>query len=190
MFVLLLQLLPTAGAMSISLSSGTQPWGSWKHQTDAIQLELMLAEGVKPANVRCEVGEGFLCAWQDGSYDAFYEDGSWNGEAVIEDENPDPPFLFGRLAQLVLSAGLEWDVEARDNGSNVLTITLPKATAIDEDVSSFGGSDAIFDETLHLHGEQCLLPGLSVPTAAAADRQLGGAGGAAGAPKIFRVGSK
>ena len=181
--LLIVALMPLASALSV-IGSGAQPWGSWKHQTSSIQLELVLAPEVKPANVRCEVGEGFLCAWQDASYDAFYEDGVWNGEAVIEDDNPAPPILFGRFAQIVLAAGLEWDVETRD-GSNVLTISLPKPTAIDVvDGTSIGGSDAIFDETLHLHGEQCLLPGLSVPTAASV---VGAQSSKPETPKVFKI---
>ena len=179
--LLVVALMPLARAMSL-IGSGAQSWGSWKHQTTSIHLELVLAPEVKPANVRCEVGEGFLCAWQDASYDAFYEDGVWNGEAVIEDENPVPPILFGRFAQIVLAAGLEWDVEARD-GSNVLSISLPKPTAIDV-VDGTSISDAIFDETLHLNGEQCLLPGLSVPTAASA---AGAQSSKPATPKVFKI---
>jgi len=160
---LALALAPVSSALSIAttVSSGSQPWGSWKHTADQIRLELNLADHVEQKNVCCEVGEGFLCAWHDRSYDAFYEDGVWGGEETITEENPDPPFLFGRLAQLVQPWALEWDVEERD-GSKVLMITLPKAVSVaDGEVSE---SDAIFDETLHLSGEQCLVPGLSVPT--------------------------
>jgi hypothetical protein len=90
--------------------------------------------------------------------------------------------LFGRFDQIVLAAGLEWDVEARD-GSNVLSISLPKPTAIDV-VDGTRISDAIFDETLHLNGEQCLLPGLSVPTAASA---AGAQSSKPATPKVFKI---
>ena len=49
-------------------------------------------------------------------------------------------------------------------GRPALCIVLPKATAQQVKGMTEQGSDAIFDETLHMSGEQVLLPGLSVAT--------------------------
>ena len=67
------------------------------------------------------------------------------------------------LAQVVESRYLVWDVEERE-GRPALCIVLPKATAQqvrvnDLQVATEQGSDnAIFDETLHMSGEQVRSP--------------------------------
>jgi len=183
---LLLVLLPACGALSLGapivLSRGTQPWGRWEHTDEQISIHIYLGpEGEKLGGdvnraLCCEVAEGFLCAYQDRSYDAFYDDdsGVWGGEDSAGEKVAGPPIIFGRLAQVVESRYLVWDVEERE-GRPALCIVLPKATAQqvrvnDLQVATEQGSDnAIFDETLHMSGEQVLLPGLSVKLSAPTD---------------------
>jgi len=182
----LLVLLPACGALSLGapivLSRGTQPWGRWEHTDEQISIHIYLGpEGEKLGGdvnraLCCEVAEGFLCAYQDRSYDAFYDDdsGVWGGEDSAGEKVAGPPIIFGRLAQVVESRYLVWDVEERE-GRPALCIVLPKATAQqvrvnDLQVATEQGSDnAIFDETLHMSGEQVLLPGLSVKLSAPTD---------------------
>ena len=70
---------------------------------------------------------------------------------------------------MVESRYLVWDVEERE-GRPALCIVLPKATAQqvrvnDLQVATEQGSDnAIFDETLHMSGEQVRLPQTPTPT--------------------------
>ena len=70
---------------------------------------------------------------------------------------------------MVESRYLVWDVEERE-GRPALCIVLPKATAQqvrvnDLQVATEQGSDnAIFDETLHMSGEQVRLPQTLTPT--------------------------
>ena len=170
----LLVLLPACGALSLGapvvLSKGTQPWGRWEHTDEQIAIHIYLGdEGEelgKDVNraLCCEVAEGFLCAYEDRSYDAFYDDdsGVWGGEDTAGETVAGPPLIFGRLAQVVESRYLVWDVEERE-GRPALCIVLPKATAQQvRGMAEQGNDNAIFDETLHMSGEQILLPGLSV----------------------------
>ena len=172
---LLLVLLPACGALSLGapvvLSKGTQPWGRWEHTDEQISIHIYLGDEGEELNrevnraLCCEVTEGFLCAYEDRSYDAFYDDdsGVWGGEDTAGEAVAGPPLIFGRLAQVVESRYLVWDVEERE-GRPALCIVLPKATAQQVKGMAEQGSDAIFDETLHMSGEQVLLPGLSVAT--------------------------
>ena len=168
---LLLLLLPACGALSlgapIMLSKGVQPWGRWEHTDEQISIHIylgdkgtVLGDEVNRA-MCCEVAEGFLCAYQDKSYNTIDEEGVWGGEGSSGEEVAGAPLIFGRLAQVVESRYLAWDVEERE-GRPALCIVLPKATA----PQGFSGEqgDAIFDETLHMSGEQVLLPGFSLPT--------------------------
>ena len=143
------------------IGQGAEPWGRWKHTANDIQIDLFLADDIITRDLRCEVGEGFLCAWQDSNYDTFYEDGVWGGEGVIEVDTG-APLLFGRLAQVVLGHELDWDVESCD-GKQALRIRLPKAQEAISSLSEEAVCEQIFDQTLHLSGEQLLLPGLSLP---------------------------
>ena len=159
------------------LSKGTQSWGRWEHTDEQISIHIYLGdEGEKLGDdvnraLCCEVAEGFLCAYQDRSYDAFYDDdsGVWGGEDSAGEKVAGPPLIFGRLAQVVESRYLVWDVEERE-GRPALCIVLPKATpqqvrvADLKDAAEQGSNNAIFDETLHMSGEQVLLPLPLTPT--------------------------
>ena len=178
---LLLVMLPACGALSLGaptvLSKGTQSWGRWEHTDEQISIHIYLGdEGEKLGDdvnraLCCEVAEGFLCAYQDRSYDAFYDDdsGVWGGEDSAGEKVAGPPLIFGRLAQVVESRYLVWDVEERE-GRPALCIVLPKATpqqvrvADCKDAAEQGSDNAIFDETLHMSGEQVLLPLPLTPT--------------------------
>lgn len=85
------------------------------------------------------------------------ETGAWGGEEVVQDEEGPPPLLLGRFAQLVRARDLEYIVRERD-GRRELFIELPKAL---EETAT--GASCIFDETLTVRGEPCLVPGLSQP---------------------------
>ena len=156
-----LLLLPACRALSLGapvvLSKGAQPWGRWEHTDEQISIDIFLADDVENRALCCEVAEGFLCAWQDKSYNTFYDDGAWGGEGSAGEEVAGAPLIFGRLAQVVESRYLTWDVEERE-GRPTLCIVLPKATETFEAVAT----EAVFDETLHMSGEQVLLPGFSV----------------------------
>ena len=152
--------LAMATAQEVLPTSGTQPWGSWRHTSDAIELELLLEPSVNSRDLRCEVFDGWLAVFEDASYTAMYEDGVWGGEEEVEVPPESPPLLFGRLAQLVLSPSLEYDVMDASDGRRTLTVTLQKASDV-EGVALASGAPTVFDETLTLRGEACLVPGLS-----------------------------
>tara|TARA_B110001452_G_C15203979_1_gene417701 strand:- start:667 stop:912 length:246 start_codon:yes stop_codon:yes gene_type:complete len=79
----------------------------------------------------------------------------------VQDEEGPPPLLLGRFAQLVRARDLEYIVRERD-GRRELFIELPKALEEDGGATATGAS-CIFDETLTVRGEPCLVPGLSQP---------------------------
>ena len=123
---LLLLLLPACGALSlgapIMLSKGVQPWGRWEHTDEQISIHIylgdkgtVLGDEVNRA-MCCEVAEGFLCAYQDKSYNTIDEEGVWGGEGSSGEEVAGAPLIFGRLAQVVESRYLVWDVEEREGG--------------------------------------------------------------------------
>ena len=162
MWTLIVMLPVMCNAMAVGsitsqpvLSGGSQPWGTWRHTVEAISIDYLLPKDVTPNDVCCEVGEGWLCAWEDRSYDTFYEDGVWGGEGTVE-VDAGPPLIFGRLAQIVYGHKLAWDIEER-KGHAMLCISIPKAE------HAIASNDVrLFDETLHIRGEQCLVAGLSV----------------------------
>ena len=153
----------SAGATSSTPlpTHGVQPWGTWRHTDDLIELQLVLPDDVKSADLCCEVFDGWLAVFVDASYTSMYEDGVWGGEREVEVAPDGPPLLFGRLAQLVLPPSLDYDVVEDEDGRRVVKVELKKAsTELPVPLSS--GSPCIFDETLMLSGEACAVPGLSV----------------------------
>lgn len=144
---------------------GELPWGSWSNGDEMVQLSIFLDEGVRPGSAVCEAAEGWLCVFIDNSYEAFYDDqtGAWGGEEVVRDEEGEPPLLLGRFAQLVRARDLEYIVRERD-GRRELLIELPKALDDgDGSAPTVPSTGCIFDETLTVRGEPCLVPGLSQP---------------------------
>ena len=103
---------------------------------------MAIDETVQSKRLSVEVEEGFLFAKEEG----------------VEG----PPLIFGRLLQPVVASELMWGVDdAADGEGRALCIELPKKAA----PGGVGASvDCVFDETLHVHGEPCLLPGLSLGT--------------------------
>lgn len=81
----------------------------------------------------------------------------------MQDEEGEPPLLLGRFAQLVRTCDLEYIVRERE-GRRELLIELPKALEDEEGAApTVTGASCIFDETLTVRGEPCLVPGLSQP---------------------------
>ena len=71
-------------------------------------------------------------------------------------EADSPPLLFGRFAQPVAATELEWGVDENADGRRVLCVEVPKKVA-----RGAATVDCIFDESLHINGEPCLVDGLS-----------------------------
>jgi len=122
-------------------SRGEAEWGSWTHTSDSVNLELYIEEGVQAKSLNVEIAEGWL--------------GVETGKPGV------PPLLVGRLAQPVQVSELMWAVDEASDGQRVLCIELPK-----KDGGRIGAAqaDCIFDETLHIEGKPCLVPGLSQGT--------------------------
>ena len=124
-------------------TSGEESWGRWSHSPSTISLELLLDDGTEVSQLSVETAEGWLLAGVDAG-----------------DDSP-PPLLFGRLAQPCDAGSLELAVDTDGSDRRVLCIELTKQQRI------AGGSatvDCCFDESLHIRGEACLLPGLSQGT--------------------------
>jgi len=149
---------PAASDAPKSPTSGEQPWGRWRQSATSMQVQLWIDEGVKVRELSVEVVEGWLIARIDTSCEVLYEDGVWGGEEILDDNNGgQPPLLFGRFAQPVVGADLEWMIDEEADGRRLLSIELPKAAQ--EGASAT--ADCVFDETLLVNGEPCLVPGLS-----------------------------
>ena len=137
--------LETAGtaatAPPTAPSRGETEWGSWTHTSDSVNLEIYIEDDVQAKSLNVEVAEGWL--------------GVETGEEGV------PPLLVGRLAQPVQVSELMWAVDEGSDGKRVLCIELPK-----KDGGRIGAAqaDCIFDETLHIEGKPCLVPGLSQGT--------------------------
>lgn len=146
----------------VAPTSGEAEWGRWRQSADSVGLEVFLPADVKTKDVLCEAAEGWLCVSIDSSYGMCYEDdgGAWGGEETVEGEDR-PPLLLGRFAQAVVGSELMWAVDEEADGRRVLCVELPKAPRNARDKASV---DCIFDETLLVGGQPCLVPGLSQGT--------------------------
>ena len=127
---------------------GSEAWGRWSHTSSCISIELILDERVDTRTLAVEVSEGWLFARGDYYSDAAVEGG-------VE------PLLFGRIAQPVLADELTWTLDTNHEvGRRVLCIEVPRK-AWPSGTAHAARSDCCFDESLHIHGQPTLLPGLS-----------------------------
>jgi len=140
---------------------GEEPWGRWSQSDASVNIEFFLEDSVRGRDVVCEVAEGWLCVGIDRSYGGFYEDGVWGGEEVINEDEGTPPLIFGRFAQRVVGSELSWTIDEEADGRRTLCIELPKHKRNTGDRASV---DCIFDESLHINGTSCVVPGLSQGT--------------------------
>lgn len=129
--------------------AGEEAWGRWSHGAEGVELQIELgatANGpVRAKSVRCEVVDGCLFAQIEGE---------------------PQPLLFGRFRHEVRASELEWMVdesERSDGGDDarVLSLELPWKKAATELREPGEAPGRIFDESLHIRGEPCLVAGLS-----------------------------
>jgi len=118
--------------------SGTQPWGRWSHESDAVELDIMLPDGARARDVVCEVSK--------------------QGLMRVQVAGAEPPLLSGTVALPIDRTELAWAVEEQDDGRRLLCIELPLYPA---DPNSMKCVDCIFDESLNIDGKSCIAPGLS-----------------------------
>ena len=120
--------------------SGTEPWGRWSHEGDSIEIELALPAETRGKDLACAVSrEGAMCI-------------KCQGEQI----------LVGSIALPVDRAEMAWVIEEQDDGGKLLCLELP---LLPIDTSGRSTSvDCIFDDSLRVHGEPCLAPGLSAPS--------------------------
>ena len=73
------------------------------------------------------------------------------------------PLIFGRFAHPVKGCDLSWQIDESERGDEerVLCVEVPWKRSPSEMREPGQAPGRIFDETLHLRGEPCLVPGLS-----------------------------
>ena len=133
--------------------AGEEAWGRWSHGAEGIELQIELAatpDGpVRAKSVRCEVVDGCLFAQVEGV---------------------PAPLLFGRFRHEVKAGELEWMIDESERGmesggddnARVLSLELPWKKTASELRGPGEAPGRIFDESLHVLGEPCLVAGLSV----------------------------
>ena len=131
--------------------SGAETWGTWKHSADGVELRLEIAattDGpVGAKGVRCEVVDGCLFA---------------------QLANEPAPLLFGRFRHEVRCSELSWQLDeseaSGDEDGRVLCIEVPWRRSASELREPGEAPGRIFDESLHVNGQPCLVSGLSCIT--------------------------
>ena len=116
---------------------GPDPLVRWSHESDSVDLDLVLPEGTQAKEMVCEISrEGFMRV-----------------------ESKAGVLLTGKFALPVDRTELCWLMEEADDGSSLLCIEVPMLPI---DTSTLSRSvDCIFDESLELNGQPCRAPGLS-----------------------------
>lgn len=125
-------------------SRGEEDWGTWAQDSSTVTLEMNLDDNVSAERVCVEIVENFLLVGED------------------RDDGP-PPLLFGRLLQSCAVDDLTWAIDNAADGRRMLCIELHKLEAVHPGTVG-ATADCIFDETLHICGKPCLVPGLSFGT--------------------------
>ena len=128
--------------------AGSEAWGTWKHSAECVELRLELdatADGpIGAKGVRCEVADGCLFA---------------------QLANEPAPLLFGRFRHEVQGSELSWQLDESeapgDEDGRVLCIEVPWRKSASELREPGEAPGRIFDESLHVHGQPCLVAGLS-----------------------------
>ena len=129
----------TDGTMGVKLTprSGKEELLGWSHEDESIVLDLLLPEGTRAKELVCEVSKsGFMRV-----------------------ERGDTPLLRGQLALPVDRTELCWAVDEQSDGSKLLCIELPMKGV--DTSSRMTSVDCIFDESLEVNGQPCMVPGLS-----------------------------
>ena len=117
--------------------SGKEPLLGWSHEEDVIVLDVTLPEGTRAKEIVCEVSK----------------------KGYVKVESKGEELLVGQLALPVDRTELSWVVDEDPDGTKFLCIELPMK-GIDTS-GRMTSIDCIFDETLRLRGEPCMVPGLS-----------------------------
>ena len=120
---------------------GIEEWGRWSHTTSEIYVELELDESTVARALTVQIADGWLFA----------------------SANEAAPLLSGHLAQPVVADELEWTLDTRESGQRLLCIEIPKKPW-PAGTNSADRCDHAFDDTLEIHGQPTLLPGLSEGT--------------------------
>ena len=127
----------SAGVLPPAPRRGEQPWGSWSHEGEEIELSLSLPPGTRAKDVSCTVSK----------------------ESILLVETNGEQLLTGKLALPVDRMELSWLVETLDDESKLLCLELPLLPIDTSDRSR--SVDCIFDESLVVNGKPCRAPGLS-----------------------------
>jgi len=124
-------------AVSVTPRSGTQDWGSWSHEGNNINLDLTLPAGSRAKDCTIDVSK----------------------EGVLRVESQGAPLLVGKFALPVDRAELAWLMEEQDDGTKLLSIELPMLPI--DTSKRVTAVNCMFDESLEVNGQTCLVPGLS-----------------------------
>ena len=118
--------------------SGTQPWGTWSHENDSIELEIQMPDGARARDLDIEVSK--------------------DGAMKIAVAGAEPALLSGQLALPVDRTELMWAVE-----DELLCVELPLRSIMHDGQVGMQGEKAMscIFSSLAISGASCVEPGLS-----------------------------